>query len=197
MLVDSRGDGTAVVRTDDCAGGRLAAEHLVQLGHRRIAFIGDDPGNSFGFTATADRERGFRDVLREAGIPVRPSHVVHGPHDHDVARRLTADLITAGDRPTAVFASSDVQAMGVLAAAAEAGLRVPEDLSVIGFDDIELSEYAGLTTVRQPLFDSGFLGARLLLDALDAGSLPPAATHELPLELVTRTTTAAPARGVA
>lgn len=196
VLVDTPGDDALVVRTDDFSGGRTAAAHLVDLGHRHIAFIGEDPGNSFGFTATAERERGFRAVLREHDLPVRPSHVRHGPHDHAVAQGLAAELLADAHPPTAVFASSDIQALGVLAAASAVGLRVPEDLSVIGFDDIELAAYAGLTTVRQPLFDSGFLGIRLLLDALDAGEPPVPATHELPLELVVRRTTAAPPRGV-
>jgi DNA-binding LacI/PurR family transcriptional regulator len=87
-----------------------------------------------------------------------------------------------------------VQATGVLAAARAAGMRVPEDLSVVGFDDIEISSYAGLTTVRQPLFESGRLGARLLLDALHADEAPVAQLHQLPLELVERSTTGPPPR---
>jgi DNA-binding LacI/PurR family transcriptional regulator len=136
--------------------------------------------------------------LHEHGIPVRTALVRHGPHDHDVARRLAAELLALPAPPTAIFASSDVQALGALAAAADVGRAVPAQLSVVGYDDIDLASYAGLTTVRQPLFDSGYLAARLLLDALDSGQLPPPDRHELPVELVTRrTTTAAPVRGAA
>ena len=194
VLVDARGTGVPMVVTDDRAGGRMATQHLVDLGHERIGFIGDDPGNPFGFTAGAQRELGYEEVLAEAGIAHRPELVRHGQHDREEARVLAAELLAEPDGPTAVFASSDVQATGVLAAAAAAGRRVPEDLSVIGFDDIELSAYVGLTTVRQPLFDSGFLGARLLLDALESNDLPVADEHELPLELVARATTAPPAQ---
>ena len=197
VLVDSRAEGVTVVVSDDRAGGRLATEHLIELGHRHIAFIGEDPANAFGFTATSSREESYRAVLREHGIQHRPSLVRHGPHDHDVAKRLTTELLALSEPPTAIFASSDVQALGALAAAAEAGRAVPADLSVIGYDDIDLSTYAGLTTVRQPLFDSGYLGARLLLDALESGTLPTAEVTELPIELITRTTTAVPARGAA
>lgn len=192
VLVDSHGDAATVVRTDDRVGGRLATEHLVGLGHRRIAFIGEDPGNSFGFTATVDRERGYRDVLLDEGLPLRDNWVRHGPHDHGVAQRTAEDLLALAEPPTAVFASSDVQALGVLAAAAERGLRVPQDLSVIGFDDIELSSYAGLTTVRQPLYESGRLAARLLLDVLEGRAEPEPREHRLELELVERTTTSPP-----
>ena len=188
VLVDAHGEGVPVVCTDDVHGGRLAGDHLVELGHRRIAFIGEPPDNPFGFTATTLRERGFRTVLDDVGL--EPVAVEYCEHDRLVARDVATALLQSRDRPTAIFASSDVQASGVLLAAADLGLRVPDDLSVIGFDDIEISSYAGLTTVRQPLFESGRLGAELLLERLST-DLPPA-VHELPLELVVRDTTGRP-----
>jgi LacI family transcriptional regulator len=175
--------------SDDVAGGRMATEHLVALGHRSIGFLGDEPANTFGFTSSAQREHGYATVLAESGLPYQPELVRHGAHDRLVAERLAGDLLDRA-APTAVFASSDVQATGVLAAAAARGIRVPEDLSVVGYDDIELSAYVGLTTVRQDLFESGRLGARLLLDAV-AGRNPDPVEHELPLSLVERRTTAA------
>jgi DNA-binding LacI/PurR family transcriptional regulator len=189
VLVDARGAGVACVVSDDVAGGRMATEHLVALGHRSIGFLGDEPANTFGFTSSAQREHGYATVLAESGLPYQPELVRHGAHDRLVAERLAGDLLDRA-APTAVFASSDVQATGVLAAAAARGIRVPEDLSVVGYDDIELSAYVGLTTVRQDLFESGRLGARLLLDAV-AGRNPDPVEHELPLSLVERRTTAA------
>jgi DNA-binding LacI/PurR family transcriptional regulator len=195
VLVDSECRGVPSIVTDDVEGGRMAARHLVELGHTRIAFIGDDPNNRFGFTSSAKREHGYREVLAAAGVRVRRGYVRYGSHDRTVARRLAAKLLAQRDRPTAVFASSDVQALGVIGAARDAGLTVPRDLSVVGFDDIEMSGYAGLTTVRQPLFESGRLGARVLLEALDGGGSPMPVRHELPLELVVRSTTSAPPTG--
>lgn len=194
VLVDAAGSGVPSVVTDDVEGGRMATQHLVDLGHRSIAFLGDDPGNAFGFTSSAQREAGYRAVLEGAGIPLRADLVRHGPHDRMIAQGLTSELLALPHPPTAVFASSDVQATGVLAAAAAAGRRVPDDLSVIGFDDIELSAYVGLTTVRQPLYDSGYLGGRLLLEALaqPAPSSTEPKVHQLDLQVVERTTTAAP-----
>jgi DNA-binding LacI/PurR family transcriptional regulator len=128
-------------------------------------------------------------------VRVRRGYVRYGGHDRNVARRLAAKLLAQRDRPTAVFASSDVQALGVIGAARDIGLGVPGDLSVVGFDDIEISGYAGLTTVRQPLYESGRLGARVLLEALDGGGSPMPVRHELPLELVVRSTTSAPRTG--
>jgi DNA-binding LacI/PurR family transcriptional regulator len=191
VLVDARCAGVPTVVTDDVHGGRLASQHLVDLGHRRIAFLGEPPDNPFGFTATAQREQGYRSVLADAGVELDESLVRYCEHDRQLARSVGTDLLQRRDRPTAIFASSDVQAAGVLLAAGDLGLDVPGDVSVIGFDDIEISSYAQLTTVRQPLFESGRLGAELLLARLDV--VPPgveaAPVHELPLELVVRSTT--------
>ena len=194
VLVDAEAEGVPTVSTDDFEGGRIATQHLVDLGHRTIGFLGDAPDNPFGFPSSAQREAGYRAVLDAAGIDWKPELVRHGPHDRTVAHGLAAQLLALPEPPTAIFASSDVQATGVLAAAADDGRRVPEGVSVIGFDDIELSAYVGLTTIRQPLFDSGYLGGRLLLEALAQPPTEPVDTtaHRLPLELVERATTAAP-----
>lgn len=196
VLVDAHGGGAPAVVTDDVAGGRIATRHLVELGHSDIAFIGDDPATSFGFTSSAKRQHGYAAVLAEAGLAYREDLVRHCGHDRALAQHVAADLLDRPDRPTAVFAASDVQATGVLAAAATLGLAVPDDLSVIGFDDIELAGYIGLTTVHQPLFESGQVGARLLLDAV-TGQVPAPVEHLLPISLVERTTTAAHLRGAA
>jgi DNA-binding LacI/PurR family transcriptional regulator len=198
VLVDVHGDNVPSVLTDDVEGGRLATEHLLGLGHRRIAFIGEDPANDLGFSATAKRERAYRAGMAAAGLDADPALVAYCPHDKALAEQLAAGLLTGADRPTAIFASSDVQALGVLAAARAAGLRVPEDLSIVGYDDIEVAAYAGLTTVRQPLFETGRLGAALLLEALEQGDgAVEAVDHVLPVELVVRTSAAAPALGAA
>jgi LacI family transcriptional regulator len=193
VLVDVHGDAVPSVLTDDVAGGRLATDHLLGLGHRRIAFIGEDPANDLGFSATAKRELAYRSCMAAAGVEPDPGLVAYCPHDKVLAEAAAMGLLAAPDRPTAVFASSDVQALGVLAAASAAGLRVPEDLSVVGYDDIEVAAYAGLTTVRQPLFETGRLGASLLLEALELGdgAVDPV-DHVLPVELVPRASTRTP-----
>jgi DNA-binding LacI/PurR family transcriptional regulator len=194
VLLDACLPGLPAVVTDDVQGGRLAAGHLLALGHERIAFIGDDPANPLGFVSSAERERGYREVLAEAGLAAADVArlVRHGPHVREVARQLASELLALGDdRPTAIFAASDSQALGVLEAARSAGLDVPGDVSVVGFDDIEVSGYAGLTTVRQPLVESGRRAVSLLLAAVD-GDDPPPEAHELGLELVVRSTTAPP-----
>jgi DNA-binding LacI/PurR family transcriptional regulator len=135
------------------------------------------------------RLQGFRAALRDAGARLPAPYVKRGPFGRESAGHLTRQLLGLPQRPTAVFAASDVQAFGVLDAAARLGLAVPDDLSVIGFDDIELAGAIGLTTVRQPLRESGRIGAQLLLSALDGGGgLPPA----LPTLTVVQRRTVAP-----
>lgn len=187
VLVDGVHPSLPSIAVDDVAGGEMATRHLIELGHRRIAHIGDTPPE-FRFEWSRDRTRGYEQALRRAGIEVRPEYVREGTRLLHVARGVADELLALPDRPTAIFAASDTQAFGTLEAARARGLRVPEDLSVIGFDDIEVASYVGLTTVRQPLVESGRRGAELLLRAL--GGLPvDARTEHLPLELVVRGTT--------
>lgn len=189
ILVDAVCQGVPSVVTDDVEGGRIATQHLLDLGHRDIAFIGDVPDNSFGFISSALRQRGYEQTMAAAGIRVPAGFIQHGPHERQTGRRLGEVLLKRRRPPTAIFAASDATAMGVLEAARARRRRVPEDLSVVGFDDVEISAYAGLTTVRQPLFESGRLAAISLLEALEREHELPTEAMQLPLELVERTTT--------
>jgi len=192
VLVDARNDALPSVVIDDVEGGAMATRYLLELGHRRVAFIGDKPPDGFRFLSTRDRTVGYERALAEYGVTVRPEYVREGTHSRHVARSIAEELLRLPDRPTAIFAASDTQALGVLEAARALGIRVPEELSVIGFDDIEIASYAGLTTIRQPLFESGRRGAELLLAAL-AGNPPSARIETLQLDLIVRGTTLPPA----
>ena len=193
VSVDAAAPGVPQTIVDDLAGGRLAAGHLIGLGHRRIGFIGDmafaRPPAGLGFTSSADRLRGYRQALAEAGIGFEAGLIRCGPHDAATAADQAAQLLTAHDPPTAIFAASDTQAIGVLAAAERLGVTVPGQLSVIGFDDIESAAFLGLSTVRQPLARSGTEGAQRLC-ALLRGERLRVRRSELPLELVARASTA-------
>jgi DNA-binding LacI/PurR family transcriptional regulator len=182
------------VSGDDAGGGALAARHLLDLGHRSIAFIGDALADPFGFTSSRDRERGFRAELERAGLDVPDPWIGHGAHGRYEARDLARRMLADADRPTAIFTASDTQALGVIAAARELGLHVPDDLSVVGYDDIEAADYVGLTTVRQQLFESGRRGAQILLAEIADRSVGPAIAQLSP-ELVVRVTTAPPKEG--
>jgi DNA-binding LacI/PurR family transcriptional regulator len=193
VAVDAACPGIPHTVTDDAAGGRMATGHLLSLGHRRIGFVGDTrhlaTRGHLGFTASHARLRGYQEALDQAGIGYDASLVRRGPHGAANAEALASELLSLPDPPSAIFAASDTQAMGVLAAADRAGRPVPGGLSVIGFDDIESAMLLGLSTVRQPLEDSGAEGARRLC-ALLRGEPTGPLRQQLPLEVVHRSSTA-------
>lgn len=177
------------VIVDDLEGGRKATRHLIDLGHTRIGYISDFLNNPFSFTSSRDRYNGYRQALNAARIDFCPQYHLQGEHGRSEAYSLALEMLALPQPPTAIFAASDTQAMGVLQAAREMNLRVPEDLSVIGYDDIEVAEYLGLTTIRQLLYESGQRGVELLLDILHNPNTKP--KYEImPTELITRKTTA-------
>jgi LacI family transcriptional regulator len=186
VLIDHPHARVAAVYTDDVAGGRLATEHLLGLGHRRIAFVGDFEHNYHGFTSSAMRRTGYAHALAAAGVELDEELVRRAPHGREAAAALARELLRSAEPPTAIFAASDTQAVGVLEAADELGVDVPDDLAVVGYDDIEVARYAGLTTVAQPLEESGARGAELLLAELDGG---PVTGQQLTVELVLRSST--------
>jgi DNA-binding LacI/PurR family transcriptional regulator len=187
VLVDVSHPALPRIVIDDVLGGQMATEHLLDRGHTRIGFIGDAP-TPFGFTSSERRRQGMARALRRAGIKRAEGYEMLGEHGREPARELAESLLRLPERPTAIFAASDVQAMGVLAAARAMRLRVPQDLAVIGFDDIEVADVLGLSTVRQPLRETGARGVELLLSAIDGIDGEP--TEELaPLTVIARRTT--------
>jgi DNA-binding LacI/PurR family transcriptional regulator len=191
VLVDAAAEEMVGVMIDDVAGGELATCHLIGLGHRRIGFVGDslEEVQAFNFTSSRSRRLGYLKALAAHGIEPVPEYQRYGIHGRYEARLLARDLLRLPEPPTAIFAASDTQAMGVLEAARDLGVLVPTQLSVIGFDDIDVAEYLGLTTVRQPLFESGARGVELLLEVL-SGERASSAYECLPIELVPRATSA-------
>ena len=194
VLLDRGHPSLPAITIDDIEGGRMAAEHLLALGHRSIAFLGDEEENLFGFDSSAHRREGFEAALAVAGAPLAPEWNLRRPHGRDAARDAAAELLAQCPRPTAVFATSDVQAIGVMEAAQAAGMTVPDDLSVIGFDDVEAAGYTGLTTVAQPLEEIGALGAELMLRAISGVAVE---SRRMPLAIVERSSTARANLGVA
>jgi len=191
VLLDCSAKGLPSITIDDHDGGRIATQHLLDLGHRRIGFVGEPVDNPFGFVSSARREQGYLAALEGSGVATDPDLVRRGSHLRSAARQMTLDLMALPEPPTAIVASSDVQAVGVLEAAQSLGLRVPDDLSVVGYDDIDIAPFLGLTTVRQPLERSGDRAAEIVLQAMNAARRP--TLHEtLELELVVRSTTRPP-----
>ncbi|MEM7330949.1 MAG: LacI family DNA-binding transcriptional regulator [Chloroflexota bacterium] len=167
VLVDADHDAFTRVLIDDLNGGYKATNHLIELGHRKIGMVSDFLLETpFNYRSVFQRHEGYRTALKEAGIPFRPDYFLQCDVDKDAARETAVKLLTHPDPPTAIFAYSDTHAFGVLQAAEMLNINIPDDLSIVGYDDIELSEYLHLTTMRQSLFDAGAHGAKLLLNLI-------------------------------
>lgn len=191
VMIDSEAPGVNRIVADDAAGGRIATSLLLDLGHRRIGFIGDVGHEGVGNRSARNRLAGYRSALDGAGVDYDRSLVRNGPHGAHSAELLAEGLLRRPSPPSAVFAASDTQAIGVLGAADRLGVAVPDELSVVGYDDIDAAALLGLTTVRQPLERSGTLGADRLC-ALVRGEVVRPVRQRLPLEVVTRASTARP-----
>ncbi|MBK3645237.1 MULTISPECIES: LacI family DNA-binding transcriptional regulator [Streptomyces] len=179
--------GVVSVGAANWQGGVTATEHLLALGHQRIAVIA---GHQRKMCSSA-RVAGYRSALASAGIRHRPEYVRHAGFDESVAHRRMLDLLDLREPPTAVFVCSDRMALGVYEALAERGLRVPEDVSVVGFDDLPESRWASpaLTTVRQPLSEMAATALHLLVRMME-GDRPEGTRTELSTRLVQRASTA-------
>jgi len=184
--VDLTGPASSYVGSDHAAGAALAVRHLYELGHRRIATIAGLLESRPG----AERLRGFRRELQERGLAYRDEYVAYGDFYVESGQRAAERLLATDEPPTAIFAASDLMAIGVFRAATARGLTVPEDVSVVGFDDIQLAEHLhpALTTVRQDKPGLGAAAGRLLLAAFDSETRAAASTT-LPVELVIRGST--------
>jgi LacI family transcriptional regulator, galactose operon repressor len=175
------------------SGADQAMRHLLDLGHRRIGAITGPPG----WLATEERRRSYRAALEVAGIAREPALEVEADFELAPGAAAAAALLDLPEPPTAIFGFNDTLAIGALHAARERGVQVPEDLSVVGFDDVRYATIVSpaLTTVRQPLADMGRT-ALILLQRLLAGELSEPPHVELPTRLVVRESTAAPRRSL-
>ncbi len=175
------------VEIDDVEGGRLATEYLIKKGHQRIAFLGDTDLPEYSIHPVNLRLRGFRQAVEAAGIQVPDEFIRLAPYSQEKASQIAKELMDLPDPPTAIFAATDLQALGVVKAARQLKIKIPDDLAVIGFDDLDMAEFEDLTTVRQHLDESGRLAIEILLSHIaDTGR--PIQHVYLPLEIVQRLT---------
>jgi LacI family transcriptional regulator len=175
------------VEIDDVLGGRMAVEYLLKKGHRRIAFLGDTDLPEFSIHPVSQRLVGFRQALADANIPLPDTFIRLAPYTQEQTRIAAEELLALPEPPTAIFAATDFQALGVLKAARKSNIQVPEQLAVIGFDDLDWAEYADLTTIRQHLDESGRLAVETLLAHIADPNRPVQHTH-LPLIIIERET---------
>jgi DNA-binding LacI/PurR family transcriptional regulator len=189
VLIESTHPRLNSICIDDAHGGRMAANHLMEKGHNRIGFLGDiEPPERYAIHPVKTRLAGFKKALEEAGISLPRNYIVQAPYTQDGSQKAAYELLTLTRPPTAVFAASDIQAASVLKVARTIKLRVPEDLAIVGFDDIDLAEFMDLTTIRQNLDESGRLAAEILLSKIKESNR--SLRHiNLPLALIERLTT--------
>lgn len=188
VLIDSERPEFSCVNTGDEEGGASVARHLLERGHRSFAFVREPQQSQTYVSQAQHRYAGFARALEEAGVGGDGVRIVEVPNDIAGGRGALRQIADGPRRPTAVFAHDDALAAGVLLECRSSGIGVPDDVAVVGFDDSGIAEAVGLTTVRQPLEESGRVGARLLNDAIAEPSRP--VQHVLlGLELVVRETT--------
>jgi LacI family transcriptional regulator len=181
--LDVTGANATHVSSDNVGGARLAVRHLYGLGHRRIATIAGPENHKPG----ADRLVGFRAELQALGIERRPEYELIGDWYTESGERAMQALLALPEPPTAVFAAADLMAVGAMKAARDAGLDVPADLAVVGFDDIQLASllHPALTTIHQDKVGLGRAAARAILEQIENPEMTPAALT-LPVELIIR-----------
>ena len=152
------------VRTDNHLGGWLATSHLIGLGHKRISCIGGTPE----FTPNAERIIGYQKAMRDAGIPIDDNLIVRTNFQFEGGHSAAQQLLSRDNRPTAIFACNDLMAIGAMRAASDLGLRIPEDISIVGFDDIQMAQHTcpQLTTISQPMVEMGKLATEMLLERI-------------------------------
>ncbi|BCW57554.1 LacI family DNA-binding transcriptional regulator [Arthrobacter sp. StoSoilB20] len=188
--------GASTIRIDDSAIARKATNHLLGLGHTKIAHITGNEAYDQDFHLPGTRRSGFEDAMNDAGCPVSPEWIVSADFTIEGAYAAARQLLaSAPDRPTAVFAASDEMAIGTILAARDFGLRIPDDLSVMGIDGHDLGNVLGLTTIDQDAKGQGALAVRTLLGAIAQGMVLEPADTEHPTKLVVRSSTAVPRAG--
>jgi DNA-binding LacI/PurR family transcriptional regulator len=174
---------------DDPYGGQLAAEHLIGKGHKIFGFLGDiEPPEKFAIHPVKSRLIGFKQTLQEAGLPLPKTYIRSAPYTPEETRQAARELLGLPRPPTALFAASDVQAVSIMKVARELNVKIPDNLALIGFDNIDMAEQVDLTTIHQHLDESGRLAAEILLSRIDE-SYRPLQHINLPLKLVERMTT--------
>lgn len=177
---------------DDEQGARLATEHLLGLGHDHLAYLGGHQPEPFDFPVPRLRRRGFDRALQDRGLAPRPDWVVEAELAPAGGVEAMTALLHASERPTGVVVMADEMAIGAMQVARDLGLRIPEDLSIVGFDDHPLAEFLGLTTVRQDVARQGRAATGWVLEALAAGQPLPIHHEVLATRLVVRRTTGPP-----
>jgi LacI family transcriptional regulator, repressor for deo operon, udp, cdd, tsx, nupC, and nupG len=188
-MVGASVEGFSSIRIDDVESASKAVQHLVNLGHTRIGIISGDPNEPLHFTVPLERRAGYRSTLQAAGLEPEPDLEAHGAFTVRGGDEATVQLLSCRHPPTAIFAECDEMAFGALRALRRVGLRVPSDVSVIGFDDHPMAEYFDLTTMAQDVLAQGRQIAELLVGAVVGSAAAVPMSLSAPTRLIVRSTT--------
>lgn len=192
VLVGSRDHAFDSIWWDDQAGAALATQHLLDLGHRRIGMISAHPWSQ----SATPRLDGYKQALAAAGVEFDPTLVVqgdtnkHAGYSEEAGAEGMEQLMALDSRPTAVFASADVQAFGAWSYARDNGIRIPRDVSLLGYDNLKLSRYLDLSTVDQKMHSVGRVAAERLVDRMERSASGERLNRQIELELIPRSSTA-------
>lgn len=189
VLIEYMHKGMNSILIDDHNGGSLVAEHLIKKGHKSFAFLGDiELPEKFSIHPVRSRLNGYKQTLQEAGLNLTKAYIRSSPYTQTESRHAASELLQLPKPPTAIFAASDFQALAIMKVARQLGLKIPDDVAVVGFDDIDVAEHVDLTTISQHLDESGRLAAEILLSRINEEQRP--LQHiNLPLTLIERATT--------
>jgi DNA-binding LacI/PurR family transcriptional regulator len=189
VLIEYPRQDLNTVEIDDVAGGEMAAAYLTQKGHQHLGFIGDTSDlGPYAILPIPLRLQGFQKGLDKKGLSLSDEFICTSRYEVKDAEKNIEPMLRSPNPPTAIFAATDLQAIGVINKARQLGFRVPEDLAVLGFDDLDVADYVGLSTIHQPLDESGRLAVEILLSRLKDPERP--LRHvRLPLKIIERQTT--------
>ncbi len=187
VLVEFPHDSINSVEIDDVLGGQLAAEYLIKKGYKEFAFAGDTIIPEFGIHPITLRLSGFRQGLKAKGYRLKDEAILITPYDTEITSQNAFDFLRSAKYPLGFFAATDLQAIGIMKAGRKLGLCIPQDLGILGFDDLDVAEYVGLSTIRQHLDESGRVAVELLLSRINDRNRP--VQHiKLPLTVIERET---------
>ena len=174
------------IQINDELGGELVAKHLISKGHKKFAFLGDiESPEKLAIHPVKSRLAGYKLALEKAGYPLSAENIRTAPYSEKESRQAASELLSLEDRPTAIFAASDYQALYVMKVARQMKLKIPQDIALVGFDDTDMADHVDLTTVNQHLDESGRLAAEILLSRINEPGRP-LQQITLTLELIER-----------
>lgn len=189
VLIETNDPRFPTVQVNHRYGAQLATQHLIDRGHKKLGFVGFVPLQDYSLNAPLQREESFVETIKKNGLKIYPEFIVHTEYDIYATASAVTKILSREDRPTAIFCAADINALGAIRAANDLGLRIPEDIAIVGFDDIDMARYMELTTIHQPLESSGREAVQLITKIIKNPTLSLSQEVLLDLHLIVRGST--------